>query len=169
MLVKVIETFKKLSGEIVKAGDVLDVSPEKVDGLVKRGRVRLLPPSGAKTASPDAPSCPDQGSGQATLPEAYETGQETANGEESGLVAWNSPVFGLLEAPVLSRDFETFTLIHPLTGEAVTLPNEWLVSMDERSAIIEYDGGIPRKEADNQAKWEFFRLFRKGGAHEKRD
>ena len=58
-------------------------------------------------------------------------------------------------------------MIHPLTGETVTLPNEWLVSPDERAAIIEFDGGHPREEADDQAKREFFGLFRKGGT--KRD
>ena len=184
MLVKVIETFKKLSGEVVKAGDVLEVSPEKVSGLIERGRVRLLPPS---PASPEAPSCPDQGSGQATLPgegENAENGKPAAFPAKNSLpsdggalsmkaitpplapgdpVRWKSPLFGLLEAPLISHDFDSFTLIHPMTGEAVTLPNEWLVSLEERAAILEYDAGIPRGEADAQAKQEFFGLFRKGG------
>ena len=147
---------------VLEAGTRLDLPEQKALKLIGLGYARGVP-------SPDAPSHPDQGSGQATLPEAYETGQETANGEESGLVAWNSPVFGLLEAPVLSRDFETFTLIHPLTGEAVTLPNEWLVSMDERSAIIEEGAKLSREEADSQAKREFFGMFRKKGTHEKRN
>ena len=79
-------------------------------------------------------------------------------------VSWKSPVFGELTAgPVLSQDLNTFTLKHPLTGEVVTLSNEWLVSLDERSAVLEYDGGMPRDEADRAAKIEFFQLFRKGG------
>ncbi len=79
-------------------------------------------------------------------------------------LAWNSPLFGRLEAgPVLEMDETTFSLIHPLTGERVTLSREWLTSLDERAAIMEYDGGISRGEADKQAKIEFFGLFRKGG------
>ena len=70
MLVKAIETFKKLSGEVVKPGDVLDLPPEKVAGLIERGRVRPLPP---EIASPDAPSCPDSGSGEPHLPGGDET------------------------------------------------------------------------------------------------
>lgn len=58
----------------------------------------------------------------------------------------------------------TFVLRHPLTDEIVELSREWLVSLDERSAILEYDGGLPREEADKQAREEYFRLFRKGGA-----
>ncbi len=82
---------------------------------------------------------------------------EGAKGEE--IVRFNSPVFGELEGIVLERGEDTFSLTHPLTGEVVTLRNEWLVSMEERSAIIEYDGGLTRGEADEQAKREFFRLF----------
>lgn len=77
-------------------------------------------------------------------------------------VRWDSPLFGCLEGPVLEMGETTFTLVHPLTGERVTLPNDWLVSMEERSAILEYDGGLPREEADKQARTEFFGLFRKG-------
>lgn len=81
-------------------------------------------------------------------------------------VAWNSPLFGRLEGgPVLEHGPDTFTLWHPLTQEIVELPNEWLVSMDERAAILEFDAGLPREEADKQARIEFFRLFRKGGTH----
>ena len=86
--------------------------------------------------------------------------------EESGageIVRFNSPVFGELEGIVLERGDDTFTLRHPLTGETVTLPNEWLVSLEERSAIIEHDGGLPREEADARAQAEFYALFRKGG------
>lgn len=79
-------------------------------------------------------------------------------------VAWTSPLFGRIEGgPVLEMDETTFSLIHPLTGERVTLSKEWLVSMDERAAIMEHDGGISREEADKQARIEFFGLFRKGG------
>ena len=158
MLVKAIETFKKLSGEVVKPGDVLDLPPEKVAGLIERGRVRPLPP---EIASPDAPSCPDSGSDRLPLSGEGETGLKTANPGQSGTVTWDSPLFGRLEAPLLEKGPETFTLRHPLTGEAVTLPNEWLVSMDERAAILEFDGNLPREEADSQAKTEFFGMFGK--------
>ncbi|MHB1286477.1 MAG: hypothetical protein ACYCYP_07945 [Leptospirales bacterium] len=85
-------------------------------------------------------------------------------------VSWESPLFGKLTAgPVLEMGETTFSLIHPLTGEKVVLSREWLVSMDERSAIMEHDGGLPREEADKQAKIEFFKLFRKGGRHGKTD
>ena len=84
-------------------------------------------------------------------------------------LAWNSPLFGRLEAgPVLEQGPDTFTLRHPLTQEIVELPNEWLVSLDERSAILEYDAGLPREEADRVARIEFFGLFRKGGTNAKR-
>ena len=79
-------------------------------------------------------------------------------------VSWESPLFGRLEAgPVLEQGPDTFILRHPLTQEIVELPNEWLASLDERSAIMEYDAGLPREESDKQAKIEFFQLFRKGG------
>ena len=164
------QEFKTKTGKVFRPGDIFEAEDIRViNRLVEKGRVRLLPPSGAKTASPDAPSCPDQGSGQATLPEAGGDGLKTQYSGHSETATWDSPVFGLLSAPILSRDFETFTLIHPLTGEVVTLSNEWLVSMDERAAILEHDGGLPREEADQQAKIEFFGLFRKRGANEKRD
>lgn len=79
-------------------------------------------------------------------------------------VAWESPLFGRLEGgPVLEMSDTTFSLVHPLTGEKVVLSREWLVSMEERAAIMEHDGGMSREEADRQAKIEFFRLFQKGG------
>lgn len=44
MLLEVIETFKKLSdGSILHPGDVIDVSEEKGNLLVKNGRVRPQP------------------------------------------------------------------------------------------------------------------------------
>ncbi|MDA8112211.1 MAG: hypothetical protein M0T83_07145 [Nitrospiraceae bacterium] len=79
------------------------------------------------------------------------------------IVQWDSPVFGRLEGVIFERGENSFTLRHPLTGEEVTLPNEWIVSLDERAAILEHDGGLPREEADDQAKREFFGLFRRGG------
>ena len=79
-------------------------------------------------------------------------------------VSWESPLFGRLEAgPVLEQGPDTFSLRHPLTQEIVELPNEWLDSLDERAAILEFDAGLPREAADKQAKIEFFQLFRKGG------
>ena len=86
---------------------------------------------------------------------------EETKGEE--IVRFNSPVLWELEGIVLERWENTFTLRHPLTGEVVTFPNEWLVSLEERSAIIEHLGNIPRNEADRQARTEFFGLFRNGG------
>jgi hypothetical protein len=68
---------------------------------------------------------------------------------------------------LIDRDADSFTLTHPLTGEAVRLPNEWLVSMEERSAILEHDGGFSKKEADDRAAAEFLRLFGKGEHSEK--
>lgn len=78
-------------------------------------------------------------------------------------VAWESPLFGRMESPVLEMTETHFSLIHPLTGEIVELPNEWLVSMEERSAIMEFDGGIPREEADRKAQGMMFDQFRQGG------
>lgn len=85
-------------------------------------------------------------------------------------VSWESPLFGRLSAgPVLEMTETHFSLIHPLTGEKVVLSREWLVSLDERSAIFEFDAGMSREKADQEARKEFFGLFRKGGSHEKRD
>lgn len=162
MLVEAIEPFKRLSGEIVNPGDVLDVPPEKIDGLIARGRVRPLPMSiEPEAASQDAHPSPEHVPGHPTLPGASGTCLKTQNPGHSGNVAWESPLFGRLEAPVLEMGPTHFRLVHPLTGETVTLLNEWLVPMDERSAILEYDAGLPREEADDQAKREFFGLFRK--------
>lgn len=81
-------------------------------------------------------------------------------------VDWESPLFGKLSGgPVLEMTETTFSLIHPLTGEKVTLSREWLISMEERSAIIEHDGGLAREGADKQARIEFFGLFKKGEEH----
>lgn len=95
------------------------------------------------------------------LVQIVDEGGDKDTGEDR--VTWNSPLFGPLEAPLLEKGPTHFRLIHPLTGETVTLPNEWLVSLDERSAILEYDGSLPGEDADAQARREFFGLFRKGG------
>lgn len=155
---------------IESEGDKLVVSPksgitDEVRAFIRENKAAILaeltnPPS---PASPAPHSCPDQAPGQATQPGREETGLKTANPGHSDTVAWNSPIFGILEAPILSRDFASFTLLHPLTGEVVTLPNEWIASLEERAAIIEYDGHAPREEADRQARKEFFGLFRRGG------
>ena len=80
------------------------------------------------------------------------------------MIAWTSPLFGRLESEaVLEQGPDTFILRHPLTQEIVELPNEWFISMGERSAILEFDAGLPREEADKEARIEFFKLFRKGG------
>lgn len=133
---------------------------DEVRAFIRTHKAEILAELGKQTP-PNAPLSPDEASGHPTV---HPTVSEALKTQETGIVAWDSPLFGRLEAPVLSRDFDSFTLIHPLTGETVTLPNEWLVSMDERSAILEYDGGLPREEADKQAREEYFRMFRKGGA-----
>nr|EDZ39408.1 MAG: Conserved hypothetical protein [Leptospirillum sp. Group II '5-way CG'] len=74
---------------------------------------------------------------------------------------WQSPLFGPLEAPLLEKGPTHFRLVHPLTGETVTLSNDWLVSLEERAAIIEFDGGFPREKAEAQANRDIFNLFRK--------
>jgi hypothetical protein len=40
------------------------------------------------------------------------------------------------------------------------LPLEWHVAWDERAAIIEYDGGLPREEAEARALAEILRLMK---------
>lgn len=85
--------------------------------------------------------------------------EDSGEGER---ICFNSPIFGELKGIVLERGEDTFTLRHPLTGEVVTLPNEWLVSLEERAAILEYQAGFSRKEADREARRQFFGLFRKG-------
>jgi len=71
-------------------------------------------------------------------------------------VDWESPLFGKLSGgPVLEMTETTFTLVHPLTGEIVTLSKEWLVTMEE------HDGGLPREEADRKARGMLFNQVRK--------
>ena len=65
----IIEDFTTKTGKILKIGDVI----ESEDGgiilrLIEKGRARPLP-SGA---TGDAPSCPDEGSSEATLPRGDE-------------------------------------------------------------------------------------------------
>lgn len=165
MLVKAIETFKKLSGEVVRPGDVLDLPSEKASGLIERGRVRPIieDQKHEDSLNPEGQECEGYLNPKVEDPTSFDVSQVSSK-TETTIATWDSPVFGRLEAPILSRDCNTFTLIHPLTRETVTLSNEWLVSMDERSAILEFDGGLPREEADDQAKREFFGLFRNGGA-----
>ena len=70
MLVEIVETFRKLSdGSLLHPGEILDIPQEKALRLIEKGRARPLP-SGA---TGDAPSCPDEGSSEATLPRGDET------------------------------------------------------------------------------------------------
>lgn len=156
------------SGLIVQAdGDRLIVRPkeritDEVRAFIRDRKADILAEL-RETASSLPPSAQKELADHPTLPGGGETGLKTQNREQFETVTWESPIFGQLEAPVLSRDFDSFSLIHPLTGETVTLPNEWLVSLEERSAILEHQANLPREEADDQAKREFFGLFRKGG------
>ena len=69
MLVEIVETFRKLSdGSLLHPGEILDIPQEKALRLIEKGRARPLP-SGA---TGDAPSCPDEGSSEATLPRGDE-------------------------------------------------------------------------------------------------
>jgi hypothetical protein len=56
---------------------------------------------------------------------------------------------------VLAMDETTFSLIHPLTAEKVTLSREWIVSLDERAAIMEHDSGLPREGPTNRPRLSF--------------
>lgn len=156
------------SGLIVQAeGDRLIVRPkeritDEVRAFIRDRKADILAEL-RETASSLPPSAHKELVDHPTLPGGGETGLKTQNREQFETVAWESPIFGWLEAPLIDRDADSFTLTHPLTGEAVRLPNEWLVPMEERSAILEHDGGLPRYEADAQAKREFFGLFRRGG------
>lgn len=156
------------SGFIVQAeGDRLIVRPkeritDEVRAFIRDRKADILAEL-RETASSLPPSAHKELVDHPTLPGGGETGLKTQNREQFETVAWESPIFGWLEAPLIDRDADSFTLTHPLTGEAVRLPNEWLVPMEERSAILEHDGGLPRYEADAQAKREFFGLFRRGG------
>ena len=47
--------------------------------------------------------------------------------QKGDTVIWNSPLFGCLSAgPVLAVDKRHYELIHPLTGERVSLPLAWV-------------------------------------------
>ena len=151
LTVELMQVISGKNGVVLPPGTVRSFPEEIARLLVEKGAGRIVSPR------------PAQAPGQATQPGREETGLKTASPGHSDTVAWNSPIFGRLEAPAMERGPETFTLRHPLTNEIVELPNEWIVSMEERASIIEYDGHAPREEADRQAKIEFFGLFRKGG------
>lgn len=40
-------------------------------------------------------------------------------------------------------------------------PAEWLENYEERAGIMEYDGGLTRKEAEEQAEWLLRRQFKR--------
>jgi hypothetical protein len=41
--------------------------------------------------------------------------------------------------------------VRPLPGSPTDLPMDWRIDWEERAAILEYDGGLSRKEADRRA------------------
>ncbi len=158
------------SGLIVQAdGDRLIISPkskltDEIRKYVKDHKQEIMD----ELRRPQVPpSHSETGSGQPTLPGEGETTLKTQNQGQSDRATGDSPLFGRLEAPILSQDCDSFTLTHPLSGEIVTLLSEWLISLEERSAILEHDGGFSKKEADDRAAAEFLRLFGKGEHSEK--
>lgn len=127
----------KNNGATFLPGQVIDLPEEKALEWAARGLVSIQSPRSTKEeADPE------------TLP---------------AHVDWESPLFGRLSGgPVLELTETTFTLVHPLTGERVTLSREWLATMDERSAILEYEGGLSRGKADRKARGMIFNQFRGG-------
>jgi hypothetical protein len=54
----------------------------------------------------------------------------------------------------------------PSSGAAtipVGLPAEWQLAWDERAAIMEYDGGLPRVEAEAWALAEIIKVMNRAG------
>ncbi len=49
------------------------------------------------------------------------------------------------------------------TGSVADLPFEWRVEFEERAAILEYDGGLAREEAERRAFAEVLRRIRASG------
>lgn len=45
------------------------------------------------------------------------------------------------------------------------LPPEWVVAWDERAAVMEYDGGLPRERAEYLALLEVMDQMRQAGVH----
>jgi len=136
----------KSTGETFCPGEVIDLPEEKALAWAEKGLVSIEP---------------DQTERDQPIPEAGHKTQIQALPER---VDWESPAFGRLSGgPVLEMSETTFTLIHPLTGEKVTLSKEWLMTLDERAAILEYDAGLSREEADRKARGMLFNQFRKGG------
>ena len=58
----------------------------------------------------------------------------------------------------------TVSVCEPMPPNAATgvedLPGDWRVWFEERAAIIEYDGGLPRERAEAEALVETVRLMR---------
>ena len=47
------------------------------------------------------------------------------------------------------------------------LPGDWRVAWEERAAIMEYDGGLPRERAEALAMTDILRQMKAGNAAEK--
>ncbi|MGB2754681.1 MAG: hypothetical protein WBD75_02030 [Phycisphaerae bacterium] len=65
----------------------------------------------------------------------------------------------VIEAELAARQRRT---VRPLAPE--DLPPEWHILWDERAAIMEYDGGLPREHAEAQAMAETIRLMEREAA-----
>ena len=46
------------------------------------------------------------------------------------------------------------SLDSPVSIDLDNLPMDWRIEFEERAAILEYDGGLDRDEAENRAKQE---------------
>jgi hypothetical protein len=74
--------------------------------------------------------------------------------------------------PVALQLLENKTLVHDaLLAEAglhttpADLPADWHLAWDERAAIMEYDGGLPREQAEARALTDILRIIRERGIH----
>ncbi len=163
MLVEAIEPFKRLSGEIVNPGDVLDVPPEKIDGLIARGRVRPLPMSiEPEAASQNIHLSPDPAPGHPTLPEASETCLKTQNPGISIVRCGNCRHFipDSINPPAGIGDCEAgawqprqnMPLQYPMAPRRCE-------TYEERAAIKEFCGNMDRVTAEREAEEEACELF----------
>ena len=79
---------------------------------------------------------------------------------------------GLFRHPGGAPDLEDGMVAEPRTDRAVTivdLPAEWHLLWDERAAIMEYDGGMPRERAEALALGDILDQMRRAGNSQNND
>lgn len=71
-----------------------------------------------------------------------------ADHAQAGLEAGYGPS---IESGEQAEDYCLYPRVSPLPKSPTDLPMDWRIDWEERAAILEYDGGLSREEADKRA------------------